>query len=213
MNRVAAIGLTIFSLSGTAFAIVLAQVVRGGAMVEWDADVAAWMHLHGTAAGNRLCVAISFLGLPSTWIIGVVVGLVLLWRRRAHLLAAWIVANGGGGLLEQLVKQAVNRPRPLYAMTFLARYSPSFPSGHAMASAICYIALVFTVTRCVSMDRSRSVLLYGLAILMIAVIAFSRVYLAVHYPSDVIGGLLIAAAWLALCLTTTILVEANSQLS
>ncbi len=185
---------------GTAFAFVLAAVLRGGGLVRWDQAVDRWMYVHETATGDRIWSAITLLGLPGAWVTGVVV-VVVLWRRREPvLLAGWVVAIGAGGIVEWIIKAEVDRARPPYAATFLHTLSPSFPSGHAFLSCTGYFMLVFVVHRLVHPDRPRTLALLAAALLLVVLVSFSRLYLAVHYPTDVIGGLLAGGSWLALCI-------------
>ncbi len=199
-RRAAAIALAVFGSATTALAALTKAVLHAGRVAQWDRASDSWFYAHETPAGDRLFVVVSLLGLPGAWIIGIVVGLVLLWMRQWFLLGGWVLALGGGGLLERVLKAAIDRARPPYGTTLLHGHSSSFPSGHAMAACVCYVMLAYVVTQLVALDRSRVVMVYATAGLIIAAVSFSRLYLAVHYPSDVLAGLLAATAWLALCI-------------
>jgi membrane-associated phospholipid phosphatase len=176
------------------------RLLAAEGLLRWDQAVTAGMYAHQTPAGDWVFGLVTLLGIPGTWIVGVVVAIVL-WRRRAwNLLTAWVAAGGGSALLEYLLKLRVHRPRPPYAAAFLHRYSYSFPSGHVMASIVCYVMLAFVVTRLVAVDRRRAASLYMGAALLVAAVAGSRLYLAVHYPSDVIGAVAAGGAWVAICI-------------
>jgi undecaprenyl-diphosphatase len=131
-----------------------------------------------------------------------IVGAMLLWRRKGRaILIGWIIAFAGGGLLDWTIKLAVHRNRPPYGATYLRGHSYSFPSGHAMGSLIGYGMLVYVLLHDVRLSRSWEVGATLAAACVIVVIGLSRVYLGVHYPSDVLGGWAAGAAWLAICLT------------
>jgi undecaprenyl-diphosphatase len=198
-RRVAANAAVVFGCATTALAAVIEAVRHGGRLAQWDQAAYAWFKAHGTPIGDSISALVSLLGLPTAWIIGVAVGLVLLWKRRWLLLGGWVAAIGGGGLIERALKAAIDRARPPNAAALLHGHSSSFPSGHAMAACICYVMLAYVVTQLVPLRRSRVVMLYTAAGLIIAAVSFSRLYLGVHYPSDVAGGLLAATAWLAPC--------------
>src|SRR5579871_5514698 len=82
-RRVACVtcGLTLATLSTIVFLYVVAAVVHGGVLVQWDHSVNDWMRAHGTPSGDRLWTDVSLLGLPGVWIVDVAVGIVILWRR------------------------------------------------------------------------------------------------------------------------------------
>lgn len=108
-------------------------------------------------------------------------------RRRAALL--FVVAVLGAELLEQALKLAFHRPRPEPFFNLAAPFGYSFPSGHALVSCCFYGLLAANA-------RRRQPLAWLAAALLVALIGFSRVYLGVHYPSDVIAGYAAAVVWL-----------------
>ena len=130
-RRAAAIALAVFGSATTALAALTNAVLHTGRLAQWDRVSESWFYAHGTPAGDRLFILVSFLGLPGAWIIGIVVGLLLWWMRQWFLLGGWVAALGGGGLLERALKVAVDRARPPYGVTLLHGHSSSFPSGHA----------------------------------------------------------------------------------
>lgn len=134
---------------------------------------------------------------PVYWVftIGLAAGLILGQRGRRGLLAALfaVVAIGGGGLLNIAVKALVDRVRPILPDPVAHAGGLSFPSGHAQAAIVAYGVLVLLVGPVLS-RRARRVLLAA-SVLAVLTIGFSRVALGVHYPSDVVGGYLLGAAW------------------
>lgn len=112
-------------------------------------------------------------------------------RREAVLLATTIV---GGWILNSLVKLMIGRPRPLIVPHLTEAGGQSFPSGHSFNSAVVYIAIALAFA---AMSPSRSIrwTLIGLAIALSMTVAFTRVWLGVHFPSDVMAGWLGGAGW------------------
>ena len=126
-----------------------------------------------------------------------VVGFLLLQARyRTALVVA--ITSISGELVSTLLKQAFNRPRPSVVPHLRDVYTLSFPSGHAMESAIVYLTLGAILMRA---TESRVTKLYclGMAMLLTLLVGISRVYLGVHYPTDVIGGWMIGFVWASVC--------------
>ncbi|MGA7731840.1 MAG: phosphatase PAP2 family protein [Chloroflexia bacterium] len=108
---------------------------------------------------------------------------------------------GGSGLLNKVLKLVVERPRPRHTLHRQDPSGSSFPSNHITMSlcaygALAYLALARQEKRPVRWRLSR----LGLVALLIVAIGYSRIFLGVHYPSDVVGGWLVGVGWLGLCL-------------
>ena len=130
-------------------------------------------------------------------VIFAVVGFLLLQTRyRTALVVA--ITSISGELVSSLLKQAFNRPRPSVVPHLRDVYTLSFPSGHAMESAFVYLTLGAILMRA---TESRLTKLYclGMAMLLTLLVGISRVYLGVHYPTDVIGGWMIGFVWASVC--------------
>jgi membrane-associated phospholipid phosphatase len=127
-------------------------------------------------------------------VIAITAGLsVLLWRRRLRLKAAQLVLGVGGAvLLNVLLKAVFQRDRPALWERIVTENSYSFPSGHAMASS----ALALSIIVLFWPTRWRWVAVAIAAVYML-VIAFTRLYLGVHYPTDIVAGWCVSAAWIA----------------
>jgi undecaprenyl-diphosphatase len=126
-------------------------------------------------------------------------------RKASFLLIAVVL----GTLLNRLIKYAVGRPRPDIVAHATYVSTESFPSGHAANSAIVYLVLGMLLAR-VETTYAAKVLVLAVCILMTAAIGLSRIYLGVHWPSDVLAGWLMGASWALLCwyvLTRTSWVE------
>jgi undecaprenyl-diphosphatase len=121
-------------------------------------------------------------------------------RRQVHALVLLLVATVGGVVLNEVLKHAFARPRPPVAFHLTEVQSMSFPSGHAMESAIIYLTMAALLARLVQPRRLRLYFI-GLAFFLTFVVGVSRVYLGVHYPSDVLAGWTAGLAWALLCWT------------
>lgn len=138
--------------------------------------------------------SMGFLGFITAAIAGY---LLLIGERMLALLMA--VAVAGGMLVSTLLKLGYNRPRP--EIYHAARvFTASFPSGHATLSAITFLTLAVLLAR-VHEERRVKAYFIALAILLTIAVGVSRVYLGVHYASDVLAGWCIGGAWAMICWT------------
>jgi undecaprenyl-diphosphatase len=161
-----------------------------------DLSIRISIHEHTSNLMTEAMIVFSQLGEPGVAIGATLTIGIFLWLRR-YRAALWIVVSLiGAALLNASLKFAFHRPRPL------AFFGPqpgdfSFPSGHALVSA-CFYGTVAGLMA----DRTRSVhwrvLIWLLSLAMIAGIGVSRIYLGVHYPSDVLAGYLAAAGWVSI---------------
>jgi undecaprenyl-diphosphatase len=135
----------------------------------------------------------SVLTLLTTFVIGY-----LLIERKYSAALFVLVAIGGGALLSTLLKLGFERPRPDLVAHGADVYTASFPSGHALMSTVTYLTLGALLAR---MEERRRIKLYVLAVAvtLAALIGVSRVYLGVHWPTDVLAGWSVGAAWALAC--------------
>jgi len=125
-----------------------------------------------------------------------VVYLLLMKKRRAALML--VVAVGGGLLLSTLFKAGFHRPRPDLVAHLSQVHTASFPSGHSMLSAVTYLTLGALLSP-LHRDWQVKVFLLSTAILITVLVGLSRVYLGVHWPTDVLAGWAAGGAWASLC--------------
>lgn len=125
------------------------------------------------------------------------IGYLLAARRKAHALFL-LASTVGGALVGTLLKYAFVRPRPEIVSHLVAVDSLSFPSGHALNSAVIYLTLGALLARSEARPAIR-IYIVLVAITLTLMIGVSRVFLGVHYPSDVLGGWCAGAAWAAAC--------------
>ncbi len=117
---------------------------------------------------------------------------------KRHLALLLVIAVGGGLLLASGLKEFFDRPRPDLVPHAVRVYTQSFPSSHAMLSAVTYLTLGALLARSQPRWGLKAYML-GVAILLTLLIGMSRVYLGVHWPTDVLAGWCAGAAWAMLC--------------
>lgn len=122
-----------------------------------------------------------------------IVGYLLLARRR-HVAMLVALSVGGGIFISHLLKWGFDRPRPDLVSHVSQVYTQSFPSGHAMLSAVVYLTLGALLARTRAEPRVKIYLL-SIAVIATVLVGISRVYLGVHWPSDVMAGWAIGAGW------------------
>lgn len=118
-------------------------------------------------------------------------------RRKFHVVVLLFVATVGGTLLNTGLKQIIGRERPPAEGRMVNEISHSFPSGHAMMSATVYLTLGTILAR-LSKSWAAQVYFLSLAIVVTVLVGVSRVYLRVHWPTDVIAGWSAGLVWAAL---------------
>ena len=160
----------------------------------WDAPIMLWLHQWRTRWLDNLFVAVTQSAGP--WIVvGLILAGIMLWRRRERKTAVFLLASfAGSAALNALLKLFFARPRPNVFPPITVETSFSFPSGHTMAAISLYgLAAILLWQR----QRHGWALLAGL---WVPLVALSRVYLGVHYPSDVLASLAVGTIWLILVL-------------
>ncbi len=127
----------------------------------------------------------------------VVAGFLAVRRRWASVAVVMIAALGGGAICEGL-KVVFARPRPAVVPHLVEAHNASFPSGHSAAAAAVYLSLAVLLAGRISRPAVRAYLI-GAAVLLTVLVGVSRVFLGVHYPTDVLGGWVLGASWAMLC--------------
>jgi len=183
------------------FGAVLEEVLDNATVVRLDVATLDWMAGHTSATGLRVFTLITHLGdIPVIPVIAIA-GAWVLWHQRHRLvLVCWLSAFLGGVLVNRLLKLLIHRSRPLRV---LHESSFSFPSGHTMAATIGYGMLAYVMA---TYWRPRGVkrrVLYIIAAILALAVGVSRIYLGMHFPTDVIGGFAAGTAWVAICVTGT----------
>jgi undecaprenyl-diphosphatase len=174
-----------------------AAAVNAGWTQPIDEAVLGWIAARRTPRLDALMLETTALGnaLVSVVLVGIAILFLWLTRHRWSVLLLAVAALGGT-LINNGLKYAIDRPRPDIVEALTGVATPSFPSGHAMNAFIMYASVAYVVGR---LEPSRRLRLatWLVAAALIAGVGASRVYLGVHYPSDVLAGFLGGAAWLA----------------
>jgi membrane-associated phospholipid phosphatase len=157
----------------------------------YDRPVLEWLHARAREGYDQLMVALSIVGFGYGIVpLDIAVGLFFIYRRRWTILAYWVTAVGGAAALNVGAKLLFGRSRPSLWESIAPEHTLSFPSGHAMGSMAAMAALVVLLWP----TRWRwSMLIF--AVVFVLGVGLSRVYLGVHYPSDVLAGWMASLGW------------------
>jgi undecaprenyl-diphosphatase len=155
-------------------------------------------------------VDLTALGSPTVLglVVLTVVGFLLLQGRSRTAITVAITCFSGE-LVDNAMKHGFNRPRPTVVPALREAWSTSFPSGHAMESAIVYLTLGAMLMH-VAEGRLTKIYCLAVAVLLTAIVGVSRIWLGVHYPTDVLGGWMIGFVWASICWLATERVEARA---
>jgi undecaprenyl-diphosphatase len=173
--------------------LVLARAITGRGANRFDQSVVRRMGSARSPLTNALVLSVTSLG-GATGALGVSLAALAASRRRPRL--AWQIATGslGGAAAELVIKRIFQRKRPTLLPHLEVVTSSSFPSGHAMAASSLYLTLAFVASRSPRLRKKRFASLASAAALA-TLIGATRVYLGVHWPTDVVGGLALGTAW------------------
>lgn len=127
-----------------------------------------------------------------------ITGAFLLLERRRRTAAFVVIAAATGQGLSSLLKLYFERPRPVVVPHLTEVTTASFPSGHSTMSAVVFLTLGLLLMRITQRRRTKAFIL-TVALLLTGLVGFTRVYLGVHYPTDVLGGWIIGLTWALLC--------------
>ena len=197
------IGMLTLLLAVVVFANIAEDVVTKDSLVLWDERVLQWLQAHATAGRT------AFFFFITTWhaTLGILVMTALLaaylvYKRAWDWVLRLLLSVPLGMLLNVLLKHTFGRYRPTPEHPLVTLLTYSFPSGHTAAATLFYGVLAAYL---VAVLRARSNALWVLvvlaAVVMIALVALSRVYLGAHYPSDVMAATASSTAWLAVTFT------------
>jgi membrane-associated phospholipid phosphatase len=189
------LGVVLSAATAAAFAA-LAVIVGGGTAQGLDEHVLRWVERRRTPTFDAAMLELTTLGDGIVILMLVAVASIFLWLTQ-HRWSVYILLVGvlGGKVLNNGLKLLFARPRPSVVEWIDQVSSPSFPSGHAMSAIIAYGSVAFLVARLEPTPALRRAT-WALAALLILGVGISRIYLGVHYPSDVLGGFLAGLAWL-----------------
>lgn len=173
----------------------IADELHAGAVIPFDEPVLRWLHSLATPGRDRFFSVVTDLGyLHGVVPVDIALVLLLFVRRRLRAATFATFALAGSGLLNVIAKGVFSRARPSLWESIAPELTWSFPSGHAMGSATLAAVLIALAWH----TRWRGPVCIAMAAFVL-LIGVSRVYLGVHYPSDILAGWAIASAWTVAC--------------
>lgn len=203
VDRLRALGLPllaallVLAASLWAFGFIVDEQIREGETGN-DERFADWLHGRATDPLTDVFRTITWLGNFATLLAVALIAVGVLWRRRQQTDAVFVaLALIGAQVLSTGMKLGFRRERPFFPDPLATESTFSFPSGHALVSLAVYGSIALLLARRISSPRRRALLLGGTGLLVLA-IGFSRLYLGVHFLSDVLAGYAAGLAWLAL---------------
>ena len=194
-----AAALAVLALALLAFAVLVADLRYNGPITRADEPISKWTHDRMSEPLTSFLIVVTHLhGTLAIGLMALAAGAALAWQRQWAWLAALVLSVPGGLLLNAGLKQVFQRIRPVGESPLLALASYSFPSGHT-AGATVWWGFVAILCFAWHPGLGRRAMAVALTAVMIGLTALSRVYLGVHYPSDVLAAVAEGTAWLALC--------------
>jgi undecaprenyl-diphosphatase len=176
----------------------LANGVTRGTTLGFDQAVREAVHARASVTLTHVMEAITQLGGGwFLWPFGAIIVAVLLWERRREEAALFAVAVVGAEAINESLKLMFHRPRPEAYFGFPLPGTYSFPSGHSFLSFCFYLALAEIMIE-PEWTAARQWVVWLGAVILVLLIGLSRVYVGVHYPTDVLAGYTAAIAWTAL---------------
>jgi membrane protein DedA with SNARE-associated domain/membrane-associated phospholipid phosphatase len=177
------------------------DLLTGDPIVRFDRVLADYLHSLATPPLTTFFLVVTAFGsIEAVVLLGLGVAAFLAWGRRWLFLGSWLAAVAGSAVLNQLLKGLFARPRPFFEHPLLIESSYSFPSGHAMESFVVYGMLAYFAVLALRTWKARVAAVFGAA-LLVMLIGFSRMYLGVHYFSDVLAGYAAGGVWLSALIT------------
>ncbi len=194
------IGLVVSAICLWVFAKLAREVLSEQEFTLIDNSIAADLHLYATPLATQVFLILSAFGFQILYLVALVVGLYFILKRAWLRLSLWIAALVGGQVLNLLLKDWFARPRPVFSDPLAVALFYSFPSGHATMSLIAYGLIAYFLWTSAAPRFPRRLATVALT-LLILLIGLSRLYLGVHYFSDVIAGFAAGGLWLSFCIT------------
>ncbi len=182
--------------SGLLFGLFLLELASLNLLVPFDLRIHTWIQEHRACGLDKAATILKdWTTAPfATVLVIVTVAGLLAYRRRWQDLVSFIVIVAGAALLGEWVKALVSRARPS-ALSFVD-YGNSFPSGHATSAATIFGAIYYLICPNILTCRWKKIIGIATVTVLVAIIAYQRVYFTHHWFSDVIGGLLLGTSWL-----------------
>ena len=201
------LGLAASALLAWSFGVLTDAVLSRGPFDLPDRRVATLLHEHAVPELTSVMNVLTRLG--SGWLLipaSVVLGLLLVYRGRRYEALIFFTAAPGAALLAQGLKLLIHRERPDFIEPLVSAGGYAFPSGHATNAMAFYLVLAVLLSGWVRRWETRVYVLLG-ALAVIVLVGFSRLYLGVHYLTDVLAGYAVGALWATLAITAATVLE------
>ena len=164
----------------------------------FDKSVLLYIHQFSNPVLDRIVLGITSIGDPRTVVPLTAIVFFLLWWKHHRTEAAFFFINAcGGAVLTYVLKLAFSKPRPDLWPQLISETTFSYPSGHALGSMVLYGFLSYVLA---TLYPRYAKGFYAIATLLVILIGFSRLYLGVHWPTDIIGGYGIGFLWITVCI-------------
>jgi membrane-associated phospholipid phosphatase len=195
--------LAVLLLIGAAslFASIADNVMSGAPITSVDEQVAQWFYSSATIPLTRVVLFFTHVhSAPGLLILSALFALFLMRKKENYWLLRLVLTVPGGMLFNVGLKHVFQRVRPSFDEPLLMLTTYSFPSGHAAGSTVFY-GLLAAYLVCKTESSARRFVIVLSAFCLVALVALSRLYLGVHYLSDVLAGIVVGIGWLTLILT------------
>lgn len=196
------VGLTIFFVCAILFAFVTQQVLTHGWLTQWDQPAVVAIHnyaSHQPAWYTLLMRVFSTIGREGIALISIGLVIAFLRTHQDRELGFVILGVLGGEEWFEIISNLVMRQRPQFKDPLETLLGPGFPSGHMTSAILLSWLILYLLWR--KLSPSRRVLFTLIMVIMVIGIAWSRLMLGVHYPTDLLGGVLLGFGWGSLCFT------------
>lgn len=190
-------GLLVLTVAAWVFGAIAEDVAEGDTNL--DTRLAAWLHDHASPGWTTFFEGVTLLGNgPTLGVVTLVSAIILARAGRSGELQLLLLGAVGAQILTLGLKLGFERERPFFADPLATETTYSFPSGHSSGSLAVYGTLGFILARHLA-DRRARIASLAAAALLVGLIGFSRLYLGVHFLTDVVAGFSVGLAWVALC--------------
>lgn len=192
------IGFCLLLFSVFVFADIVKDTFIDREVSQFDRDLSYLIYSLRTPFLTQIMIIISTLGADLTIAFGAVIAIVLTWKKHKREFLLFSVTLLFGGVFNYILKELFQRPRPTFD-PLLTLSTFSFPSGHAMNSFVFYSLVAYFFYH-FTQKTKLSILVAFFCAVMILLVGLSRIYLGVHYPSDVIAGYAVGLLWFMIVL-------------
>lgn len=192
----------VIAIAGTLAFAELGEHIQKGATQQFDVAVLEWIGARHSPGLTSFMTEVTPLGTGIVVLMVVGVACAFLWHtEHKHSARLLLASTAGAILLNNALKLWFDRPRPTVFAWGIHAASSSFPSGHAMSATVVYGTVAYLLARLQKNWWARAITLTA-AVVIIVLICLTRLYLGVHYPSDVLGGIVVGLAWSGFCMAT-----------